>query len=84
MNTSHFNYSNSETKQMGGTKVVRTVKIRNGKGYKSLVKYKGNKKISSIKKHIHKDHIHLIKSRKFIPGLFSDLIVREKTRKNKK
>jgi hypothetical protein len=84
MNTSSFNYSNSETKQMGGKKIVRTVSIKNGKGYKSLTKYKGNKKVGSIKKHINKDHIQLIKGRKFIPGLFSDLIVREKTRKNRK
>ena len=84
MNTSSFNYSNSETKQMGGKKIVRTVSIKNGKGYKSLTKYKGNKKVGSIKKHINKGHIQLIKGRKFIPGLFSDLRIREKTRKNRK
>ena len=43
MSTTNFNYSNSETKQMGGTKVVRNVNIRNGKGYKSVTKYRGNK-----------------------------------------
>jgi len=84
MSTTNFNYSNSETKQMGGTKVVRNVNIRNGKGYKSVTKYRGNKKIGTIKKHINKDHIELIKGRKFIPGLFSDLLIREKNRKTKK
>ena len=68
-----FNYENTESKTMlGGKKIIRKVSIKNGKGYKSVTKYMNGKKISSIKKHIHKDHIHLIRSGKFIPGLFSD------------
>jgi hypothetical protein len=84
MDTSKFNYDSNETKQMGGTKVVRKVSIRNGKGYKSLTKYRNGKKIGAIKKHIHKDHVNLIKFGKFIPGLFVDCKCSGKTRKNRK
>lgn len=84
MGTSKFNYDSSETKQIGGTKVVRKVSIRNGKGYKSLTKYRNGKKIGTTKKHIHKDHVNLIKFGKFIPGLFFDCKCRDKTIKNRK
>jgi hypothetical protein len=83
MDTSKFNYQSNESKQMGGTKVVRKVSIRNGKGLKSVTKYRGGKKISKSTKSIHKGHIQLIKLGKFIPGLFLDCKCREKTRKNK-
>ena len=36
------------------------------------------------KKHIHKDHVNLIKFGKFIPGLFVDCKCSGKTRKNRK
>jgi hypothetical protein len=58
--------------QSGGKKIVRKVLIKNGKGYKSVTMYHKGKKISSIKKPIHTTHIMQIKSRKFIPGLFSE------------
>ena len=76
-----FNYKNTEIKHFKGGKIIRKVSIKNGKGHKSISKYHKGKKISSIKKHIHTDHIELIKNGKFIPGLFSDLT---KTRKNKR
>ena len=84
--TSTFNYENTETikPQMGGGKIVRKVSIKNGKGYKSVITYKKGKKQCIIKKRIHGDHIEMIKSRKFIPGLFSDCKRREKTRKVRK
>ena len=73
MNTSDFNYDNTEVKsQNGGKKVVRKVTIKNGKVYKSVTKYHKGRKISSVKKPIHKSHVSLIKSGKFITGLFSD------------
>lgn len=81
MDTTNFNYENTETAQMGGGKIVRKVSIKNGKGYKSVITYKKGKKQCVIKKRIHGDHIEMIKSRKFIPGLFSDCKRREKTRK---
>lgn len=78
-----FNYENTEVKTQTGGKIVRKVSIKNGKGYKSVTKYRKGKKISSIKKHIHNDHIDLIKVGKFIPGLFNDCKCR-KTKKNLK
>lgn len=77
-----FNYKNTEVKHKMGGKIVRKVSIKNGKGYKSITKYRNGKKISTIKKHIHNDHINLIKLGKFIPGLFLDC--KYKTKKNLK
>jgi hypothetical protein len=74
-----FNYQNIEVKTMtGGRKVVRKVSIKNGKGYKSVTKYRKGRKTKTVKKPIHKDHICLIKNGKFIPGLFSDCDCKEK------
>jgi len=86
MNTSDFNYDNTEVKsQQGGKKVVRKVTIKNGKGYKSVTKYHKGQKISSAKKPIHKSHVSLIKMGKFIPGLFADCKCnKNKTRKRAK
>lgn len=85
MNSQSHNYQNTESVvQSGGKKIVRKVSIKNGKGYKSVTTYKKGKKICAVKKHIHKDHIEMIKNRKFIPGLFSDCKPREKTRKVRK
>ena len=78
-----FDYENIEVKKQIGGKIVRKVSIKNGKGYKSITKYRKGKKIGSIKKHIHNDHIKLIQSGKFIPGLFSDC-KNCKTKKNLK
>ena len=78
-----FNYENTEIKTQMGGKTMRKVSIKNGKGYKSVTKYRKGKKISSIKKHIHNDHIEMIKLGKFIPGLFNDCKSR-KTKKNLK
>ena len=81
---SKFNYQNTEAKMMkGGNKVVRKVSIKNGKGYKSITKYRKGKQTNKVKKRIHEDHIKLIQTGKFIPGLFSDL-KNNKTKKNKK
>ena len=81
-----FHYNNIEVKMGGGGKIVRKVSIKNGKGYKSVTKYHKGKKLYTNKKPIHNDHIELIKTGKFIPGLFSECNHREnhKTRKNKK
>lgn len=86
METTGFNYENTEIKaQSGGKKIVRKVSIKNGRGYKSVTMYHKGKKTSAIKKPIHKNHIMRIKSRKFIPGLFSDCRPGQncKTRKHK-
>jgi len=76
-----FNYENTETKQMGGMKVVRKVSIKRGRGYKSVTKYRRGKKVSSVKKPIHGSHLKMIKGGKFIVGLFSDCKNCNKTRK---
>ena len=66
-------YENTEVKVMGGgRKIVRKVTIKNGKGYKSVTRYHKGRKVSSVRKPIHKDHVDLIVLGKFIPGLFSD------------
>jgi hypothetical protein len=79
-----FNYQNIEVKTMtGGRKVVRKVSIKNGKGYKSVTKYRKGKKTNTVKKPIHKDHIDLICAGKFIPGLFSDCDCNRRNKKNK-
>jgi len=67
-----FDYENTETVLQNGGKIVRNVSIKKGRGYKSITKYNKGKKISSVKKPIHKAHIDLIKRGKFIPGLFND------------
>lgn len=72
MDTDKFNYANTEVKLQDGGKMVRKVLIKNGKGHKTVTKYHKGKQIFSIKKPIHKSHIHLIKKGKFIPGLFRE------------
>lgn len=67
-----FNYENKETVIQKGGKVVRSVSIKKGRGYKSITKYHKGKKLYTVKKPIHKNHIELIKKGKFIPGLFQD------------
>ena len=86
MDIDNFNYQNIEVKKMYGGKIVRKVSIKNGKGYKSVTKYNKGKKHSTVKKPIHKEHIHLIKKGKFIPGLFLDCNckMKNKTQKNRK
>jgi hypothetical protein len=76
-----FNYENTETKQIGDRKTVRKVSIKNGRGYKSITKYRRGKKISSVKKPIHNEHLNLIKGGSFITGLFKDCVNCGKTRK---
>lgn len=72
MNKSSADYKNTEVKMIGGAKVVRKVTIKNGKGYKSITTYKKGKRVSTVRKPIHKEHISLIQMGKFIPGLFGD------------
>ena len=67
-----FNYENTETRMQNGGKVVRKVSIKKGRGYKSITKYHKGKKLYTVKKPIHKEHVNLIKKGKFISGLFED------------
>jgi hypothetical protein len=81
-----FHFSSTQKHQHGGKKTVRNVTIRHGKGHKKVTYYKGNKKISTVKKPLKSFEIELIKIGKFIPGLFKDCGCRKKhrTRKNKR
>jgi len=80
-------YKNTEVKmQSGGSKIVRKVTIKNGKGYKSITKYRNGKKMKTVRRKIQPDHITMIGKGKFVPGLFSDCQCSEKnkSRKNRK
>ena len=80
-----FHYNNTETKIQGvGKKIVRKVCIKNGKGFKSVTRYRGGSKTTS-KKSIDDNDIESIKHGKFIPGLFMDCInlKKKKTLKNR-
>lgn len=68
----YMDYNSTQTVTKGGKKIVRKVTIKHNKGFKSVTKYHKGRKIHSVKKPIHVDHVHLIKKGKFIPGLFSD------------
>lgn len=78
----NFNYQNIETKQFGGMKVVRKVSVKKGKGYKKIITYKKGKKISTVRKPIHREHVKKIKNGIFVVGLFDDCKNCNKTRKN--
>jgi hypothetical protein len=77
-------YCNKETKMYAGGKIVRKVVITGGKGHKSVTRYAGRRKVSSVKKPISRSHIVLIQTGKFIPGLFNDCVKCRQTRKNRK
>lgn len=78
----NFTYKNNQSHHHGHKKTVRTVVIRNGKGYKRVTHYhKGGIK-SNIKKSLKSAEIELIRLGKFIPKLFADCGCR--TRKHRK
>lgn len=81
-----FHFSSTQKHQHGGKKTVRNVTIRHGKGHKKVTYYKGNKKVSTVKKPLKSFEIDLIKIGKFIPGLFKDCgcSKKKRTRKNKR
>jgi hypothetical protein len=65
-------YNSIQTITKRGKKIVHKVTIKHNKGFKSVTKYHKGRKVHSVKKPIHSEHVHLIKKGKFIPGLFSD------------
>ena len=70
-----YAYSNIEIKMLpNGRKTVRKVYVKNGKGYKSVTKYRRGRKLSSVKKPIQVDHINKIRKCEFVPGLFADCV----------
>ena len=77
-----YQYYNKDVRIVNGKKTVRVVSVKNGRGYKSVTKYRGKKRVGTVKKRVHEDHIPLIVGGKFIPGLFKDCTT--KACKNKK
>jgi hypothetical protein len=68
-----FIYENIETKSLGNDlKIVKKVSIINGKGYKSVTKYRKGKRISSVKRKINKKSLKMIEKGEFICGLFNN------------
>lgn len=68
-----FQYYNREIHQSGrGKHVVRTVKIRNGKGHKTVKLYLRKRCRGTAKRQLTEDEIHKIHNRQFITGLFND------------
>lgn len=67
-----YKYSNTQTKQMGGKKITHKVYINNNNGYKSVSHFSKGKHVKTMKKPLSKKHIHMIKKKKFIKGLFKD------------
>jgi hypothetical protein len=72
MNSSQFNYNNTEVINQLGGKTVRKVSIKNGKGYKSISKYHKKKHTGTVRKPLKRTEIQMIKLGKFIPGLFKN------------
>ncbi len=68
-----FSYSNVQQCMTGGKKQTRKVIIRRNKGYKSVCHFKNGRRCNTRKKALNKSEIDMIKSGKFIPGLFSNL-----------
>lgn len=80
-----MDYHNKETKlNATGGKTVREVIIKGNKGHKSVTRYAGGRKVSTVKKPIARSHMMLIQTGKFIPGLFDDCVRCNRTRKNRK
>lgn len=73
---STFRYNNMEIHHSGGKKIVRSVKIHNGKGTKTVKMYshknKKHKHMRTAKRQLTDDEIHKIRNRIFIIGLFND------------
>jgi hypothetical protein len=72
MTTKKFHYFNKEIVHMGGKRRVRTVSIKNGKGFKSVSHIHNGKHKKTVKRRIHPEHMKMIQQRKFVPGLFKD------------
>lgn len=78
-----FRYNNTEMHHVGGKRMIRTVKISNGKGHKSVKVYSKKRCMGTAKRQLTEDEIHKIHNRKFISGLFNDCKICKKSRKTK-
>jgi len=80
----NFTYKNHQVHHHGHKKMAKTVAIKNGKGYKRVVRYHKGTIKSNIKKSLKTAEIELIRLGKFIPKLFADCGCGGKTKKNRK
>ena len=79
MSDNKFSYQNLETHKIaGGVKQVRKVVIKKGKGTKSISHFYKGKHKRTYKKKLSLSEISLIKTGKFIPGLFKDCIMKKR------
>jgi len=78
-----FQYNNTEMHHVGGKRVIRAVKIRNGKGHKSIKVYSKKRCMGTAKRQLTEEEIHKIHNRKFINGLFNDCKICKKSSKTK-
>jgi hypothetical protein len=78
-----FNYKNIQHVMEGGKKMVRTVKIKGERGYKSISHHHNGAKTHSKRKKLSEEEIQMIKAGKFIPGLFSKMNANNKTKKRR-
>jgi hypothetical protein len=74
-----FQYNNTETKYENGQTVVRKVSIRGGKGHKSVSIHSRKKRVGTAKRQLTEDEIKKIRERHFIPRLFADCKVHNKS-----
>ena len=73
-----FHFTSTQRHHHGGKKIIRQVTIKNGKGYKKVSQYRGNKLLRTAKKTLNRVEMEMIRIGKFIPGLFRDCVVMRK------
>ena len=79
-----FSYSNHEVKQLGGgRKMVRTVRVRNGKGTKTVTMYRHGKVTHRKRLPLCKHSMRMIKRGKFVKGLFDECLAKTRTRRRR-
>lgn len=70
----HFVYASQQIHHHGNDKTVHRVTVKNGKGHKSVTKYRRGKLMSRVKRLLREEEMEHIHRKKFIPGLFRDCI----------
>lgn len=70
--TTKFSYKNIQHHSVGHRKTVRSVIIRNGKGYKKMAMYNRGRCRKTVRRKLSDEHIADIQRGKFIKGLFDD------------
>jgi hypothetical protein len=77
-----FIYDNKQHRIEGGKRIVHRVTVKNGRGTKRVSIFLRGRHVNTRKKRLTDHEIDHIKRKKFIPGLFNDLM-RSKTRRRK-